>query len=68
MTAVLEEERLLTDVQLAERWQLNPGHLRRLRVQRNRGDLGAGPPFVNLGRAVRYRLADILTYEQENLT
>ncbi len=49
---------LMTTEQLAERWQLSPGHLANQRC------LGGGPKFIRLGKAVRYRLADVLAYEE----
>ncbi len=54
-------EELLTQKQLARRWALSERTLERWRCT------GEGPTYVKLGGLVRYRLADILAYEQENL-
>jgi hypothetical protein len=48
---------LLTERQLAARWQVAAGHLANLR------SAGAGPVFIRLGRAVRYRVDDIEAHE-----
>lgn len=49
---------LLTETQLAERWQISPKTLQNSRVA------GTGVPFLKLGHAVRYRLNDILAHER----
>ena len=49
---------LLTDVQLAARWQLSRGTLANQRSQ------GRGPAYLKLAGRVRYRLSDIEAYEQ----
>lgn len=56
----------LTTKQLAERWQLHPGHLARLRME------GKGPPyFRSPGGSTRsrclYRLSDVEAYEETHL-
>jgi hypothetical protein len=45
----------------AARLGLNP---RTLENQRSRGD---GPPFVRLGRAIRYRIADLDAYVEARI-
>ena len=50
----------LTDVQLAARWGRTPGSLRNARVA------GNGCPFIRIGRSIRYRLTDVLAYEEAN--
>jgi hypothetical protein len=51
-------EVLLTDRQLAVRWQCSPGSLRNAR------SAGVSPvPYLVLGSRTRYRLADALAYE-----
>jgi hypothetical protein len=52
---------LLTETQLAERWQLSPKTLQNARVA------GTGVAFVKIGHAVRYRLSDVLAYEQSHV-
>ena len=51
----------LTERQLADRWQISTRTLQAARVK------GSGVPFVRIGRAVRYRLEDVLAYEQGRL-
>jgi hypothetical protein len=52
------EPNLLTDAQLAARWQLSRGTLANQRSQ------GRGPAYFKLAGRVRYRLSDIEAYEQ----
>lgn len=47
-----------TETELAQRWAISPKTLQRWRCE-NRG-----PRYIKLSKAVRYRLADILDYEQ----
>jgi len=49
---------LLTDAQLAERWQLSRGTLANQRSQ------GRGPAYMKIAGRVRYRLSDIQAFEQ----
>jgi hypothetical protein len=49
---------LLTDAQLAMRWQLSRGTLANQRSQ------GRGPAYLKLAGRVRYRRSDIEAYEQ----
>ncbi|MBA3529798.1 MAG: DNA-binding protein [Propionibacteriaceae bacterium] len=52
-------ERLMTDAQLAERWQTSRGTLANARSR------GEGCPYLKLGGLVRYALADVLAYEEQ---
>lgn len=52
---------LLTDAQLAERWQLSRGTLANQRSQRR------GPAYVKIEGRVRYRWSDIEAYERAGL-
>ena len=52
-------EKLLTDAELAERWQSSRGTLANARSR------GAGCPYLKLGGLVRYSLADVLAYEDD---
>jgi hypothetical protein len=54
------DETLLTEQQLAARWQVSPKTLRNARVA---GRLGG---HVKIGRSVRYRLSEIIAYELQN--
>lgn len=47
-----------TETELAQRWAISTKTLQRWRCE-NRG-----PRYIKLSKAVRYRLADILDYEQ----
>jgi len=59
---VTEEERLLTTVDLAERWRVTPKYVADLRQR------GEGPLVLRLGRCVRYRLTEILAWEEGQVT
>jgi hypothetical protein len=50
----------LTEVQLADRQQRSIKTLQADRLK------GGGVPFAKFGRAVRYRLSDIETWEQDH--
>jgi hypothetical protein len=51
----------LTTRDLARRWQVS---VKKLENDRWRG---GGVPFVRIGAAVRYRLADVLAFEEASL-
>jgi len=51
----------LTERQLAARWQLS---VKTLQAQRWKG---VHCPYLKVGRLVRYRLVDVLHFEQANL-
>ena len=55
------DEIFLTEKQLASRHQLSVKTLRNARV------IGSYIRFVRLGRTVRYRLSDVVAYEEANL-
>jgi hypothetical protein len=51
----------LNDGELEDRWRRKSGYVAELRAQ------GRGPAFVKLSpRVVRYRLSDVIAYEQRN--
>ena len=52
---------LLRESALAERWNLSTRTL-----QRNRSE-GLGPPFIRLFGSIRYRLADVIAYEESHM-
>lgn len=62
-------EKLLTTLELAERWGMSPATLDSMRSldRRSRGK-PRGPRYVQIGRSVRYRMVDILEYEEANLS
>lgn len=49
---------MLNEKQLAARWNISVRTLQAARVK------GGGVPFIRIGRAVRYRLEDVLAYEE----
>jgi hypothetical protein len=57
----LDDEVFLTETQLAARHQRSVKTLRNARVS------GGYIPFVKIGRNVRYRLSDVLAFEQAAL-
>lgn len=56
-----EIDMLLTEQQLAQRWAISVKTLQNRRVS------GGFVPFVKLSRSVRYRLADVIEWEADNL-
>lgn len=52
-------DRFLNDRELATRWNCSPKTLR------NQRSLRRGCPYFLLGRLVRYRLSDVLAFEEE---
>lgn len=56
-----EEDRFVTARELADRWQVKP---QRLANERSKG---YGPPFIKIGSSVRYRISDVLQFEEANL-
>jgi hypothetical protein len=53
---------LLTSAELAERWGCSTGWLANMR------SVGVGPPFLKLGSNVRYRVPDVIAYENSCCT
>ena len=51
---------LLTPTKLAERWGCSTGWLANMR------SAGGGPKFLKLGSNVRYRVPDVLEYENSH--
>lgn len=54
-------EQFLSEVDLAARWAMSSKTLTGWRVQRR------GPPFVKLGKMVRYAMSDVLEFERNGL-
>lgn len=54
------EQLFVTEKQLAARWQSSVKKLQKDRLH------GTGPPFVRMGRLVRYRMTDVVDYEAEH--
>ena len=57
----MSESEFLTQKQLSEHWQISTHTLERWRSE------GIGPIFLKMLGQVRYRLSDILAFEQEAL-
>lgn len=55
--------KLLTTKDLAERWAMSPRTIEKQRAEAP----DEGPPFVRIGRNVRYRPQDVERWEEENL-
>lgn len=49
----------LTQDELASRWDVETRTLYNWRKE------GKGPPFLKLGKKIRYRLSDVLEYEEK---
>ena len=54
-------EKFLSEVDLADRWAMSSKTLTRWRTIRR------GPPFVKLGKTVRYAMSDVLEFERNGL-
>jgi hypothetical protein len=54
------DETFLTDEELGARWALSPKTLRNARVA------GRLLGFVKIGRSVRYRLSEVVAFEEQN--
>jgi hypothetical protein len=59
-TPAIADETFLTDGQLAARWSIAPKTLRNARVA------GRLVGFVKIGRCVRYRLSEVIAFEERN--
>lgn len=57
MADTIHVDPLLTTADLARRWSMHPASLTNMRSQKR------GPAYVKLGKAVRYRIADIEAFE-----
>lgn len=53
-------ELLFSEAQLAVRWSISTKTLRNRRVT------GGGVAFIKIGRSVRYRLRDVINFENDN--
>ena len=56
-----QEHTLLSTKLLSRRWNIAPRTLERWRAE------GCGPQFVRIGRHVRYRQTDILSFEVKHI-
>lgn len=53
----LDDDALIREGQLAERWDKAPRTLQRWRAE------GYGPPYLTIGGSVRYRVGDVRAFE-----
>lgn len=60
-TAISNPDTLLTEFDLARRQN------RSVKTIRNQRVLGGGVPFIKIGRLVRYRLSDVIAWENARL-
>ncbi|MCJ2071263.1 transcriptional regulator [Methylobacterium sp. J-030] len=60
-TAISNQDILLTEFDLARRQN------RSVKTIRNQRVLGGGVPFIKIGRLVRYRLSDVIPWENARL-
>lgn len=61
VSAVIYAAEIVTQRDLASRWHISAKKLEADRLK------GTGCPFIKIGSAVRYRISDILAYEDANL-
>jgi len=59
-------DQLLTTQQTSDYLQVSESFLRQGRMEGKREGRTPGPPFVRLGRAVRYRLSDLDAWLSEH--
>lgn len=59
-TSMSRSPHLLDSTELAERWGCSTGWLANMR------SAGVGPKFLKLGSNVRYRVPDVLEYENSH--
>ena len=59
-------ERLLTTQQTSDYLQVSESFLRQSRMEGKREGRTPGPPFVRIGRAVRYQLSDLDAWLSEH--
>lgn len=61
-----DTQELLSERQVSERYNLSRPLLRKLRCEGQRQGHCPSPPYIKLGRMVRYRVAHIEAWLQEN--
>ena len=60
--AEVSKSTLLSEKEVAARWSISIKTLQAWRAQPNKG-----PLFIKLGRAVRYRYAEIVSFEERQM-
>ena len=53
------DDKLFTEQQTSEYLQMSESFLRQSRMEGKREGRTPGPPFIRIGRSVRYRLSDL---------
>lgn len=56
----LRPDQLVAETPLAVRWSISKRTLQRYRAE------GFGPPYIEIGGSIRYRVQDILDYEERH--
>lgn len=60
------EKHLLTEAETAEYIRMSRGFLRQDRMNGPRKNRTAGPPFIKIGRSIRYLLEDLEQWLYQN--
>lgn len=58
----MDSDSYLSERMLAKRWAMSHKTLQRWRIK------GKGPDFLKIGKAIRYRLCDVETFEHAHFT
>ncbi|MDP5130747.1 MAG: helix-turn-helix domain-containing protein [Paraglaciecola sp.] len=53
------EKRVLTEIETAEYISMSRSYLRQSRMEGNRANRTPGPPFIKIGRSIRYLKEDL---------
>lgn len=56
-----QDDRLLNERELCERWKFSRGTMRKIRIA------GEGPRFMPFGNQARYRMSDVIAFERGGL-
>ena len=62
----LIDDKLFTEQQTSDYLEMSESFLRQSRMEGKREGRTPGPPFVRIGRAVRYRLSDLDAWLSEH--
>jgi len=60
------DDRLFTEQQTSDYLQMSESFLRQSRMEGKREGRTPGPPFIRIGRSVRYRLSDLNNWLAEH--
>ena len=62
----MQSKRLITDKQAARYLSMSESWLRQVRMEGNRKGRMPGPPYIRIGRAIRYRLEELNRWLDEH--